>query len=59
MEKLLVVDEAADFLRKHPQTIRRLVRERRLKALWSGNQLVFTEESLRAFLEPVGSGRDS
>jgi putative resolvase len=55
MERLLKAEEAADFLRVNPQTIRRWVREGRLKALWSGRQLVFTEEGLKKFLEPVGT----
>jgi excisionase family DNA binding protein len=54
MEQLLVVDEAADFLRVNSQTIRRWVREGRLRALWSGRQLVFTEQELREFLQPAG-----
>jgi excisionase family DNA binding protein len=55
MERLLVVDEAADFLRVNSQTIRRWVREGRLRALWSGRQLVFTEQELREFLQPAGT----
>jgi excisionase family DNA binding protein len=55
MERLLVVDEAADFLRVNSQTIRRWVREGRLRALWSGRQLVFNEQELREFLQPAGT----
>jgi excisionase family DNA binding protein len=59
MDKLYRVPEAADLLRVHPGTIQRWVREGKLKAMWSGRHLVFTEESLREFLEPVGAGRDA
>lgn len=58
MEKLYLVKEAADYLRANPQTVLRWVREGRLQALRSGRQTVFTEESLRRFLEPVGAERD-
>jgi excisionase family DNA binding protein len=58
MEKLYLVKEAADYLRVNPQTVLRWVREGRLQALRSGRQTVFTEKSLRRFLEPVGAGRD-
>lgn len=59
MEKLYLVGEAADYLRVNPQTIQRWVREGRLKALWSGRRMVFTEGQLREFLEPVGAGTDA
>jgi excisionase family DNA binding protein len=59
MERVLVVKEAADYLRVNPQTVLRWVREGRLQAFRSGRHLVFSEESLKAFLEPVGSGSDA
>jgi excisionase family DNA binding protein len=59
MEKLYLVKEAADYLRVNPQTVLRWVREGRLEAFRSGRQMVFTEESLKAFLEPVGAGSDA
>ena len=57
VERLFLVEEAAEYLRVNPQTVRRWVREGKLKALWSGRQLVFTEKALREFLEPVAAGQ--
>ena len=57
MERLFLVEEAAEYLRVNPQTVRRWVREGKLKALWSGRQLVFTEKALGEFLEPVAAGQ--
>jgi excisionase family DNA binding protein len=56
MEQLLKAEEAAEYLRVNSQTIRRWVRQGRLRALWSGRQYVFRREDLDAFLEPAGAG---
>jgi excisionase family DNA binding protein len=55
MEHLLKAEEAASYLRVNAYTIRRWVREGRLKAHWSGRQYVFTEADLEQFLEPADS----
>ena len=54
LSRLLTTEEAAEYLRLHPQTVRRLAREERLRAFYSGKQLVFRKEDLEAFLQPVG-----
>jgi excisionase family DNA binding protein len=52
--RLFLVEEAAEYLRVNPQTIRRWVREKRLQGFWSGRRLVFPEKALQEFLAPVG-----
>jgi excisionase family DNA binding protein len=47
------VEDAAIFLKAHPVTIRRWVREGRLKARRSGQRLVFTDQDLSDFLQPA------
>jgi len=58
MEKLYVVDEASEILRVTNQTIQKWVREGRLKASWSGRQLVFTEDQLMGFVKPNEIGTE-
>jgi excisionase family DNA binding protein len=53
--QLFRTDEAAAYLRVDVQTVRRWVKEGRLPALKAGHQLVYTEEALKAFLEPAGA----
>lgn len=56
VEKFLRVGEAAQYLRAHPTTVRRWVREGRLPARQSGNHLLFTERDLNRFIRPVVPG---
>jgi excisionase family DNA binding protein len=53
MEHLLRVDEAADFLRVNPGTLRRWARSGRVNARWSGRQYVFSQADLEKFLTPA------
>jgi excisionase family DNA binding protein len=53
MEYLLRVDEAADFLRVNPGTLRHWVRHGRINARWSGRQYVFSQTDLEEFLTPA------
>jgi excisionase family DNA binding protein len=53
LERLFRVPEAAEYLRAHPATVYRWVRQGRLPARLVGNYYVFTERQLTDFLEPV------
>ena len=53
MTRLLTVVEASEFLRVHPETIKRYTREGRIKAYFSGNRLVLKEKDVEAFLIPA------
>jgi len=53
MTRLLTVAEASEFLRVHPETIKRYIREGRIKAYFSGNRLVLKEKDVEAFLIPA------
>jgi excisionase family DNA binding protein len=55
METLYTVEEAARFLRVNPPTVRRWVKEGKLRASWAGQRLVFTEGELKDFLQPAGT----
>jgi excisionase family DNA binding protein len=53
MEKLLRVHEAAAFLRAHPTSLHRWVREGRIPARKVGNYLLFAQKDLEEFAAPV------
>jgi excisionase family DNA binding protein len=57
VEQYLRIGEAAKFLRAHPASVSRWVREGRLPAYKSGNFYVFTEQELRDFVKPVAPSR--
>jgi excisionase family DNA binding protein len=49
MENLLNVNQVAFILKVHPLTIRRYIREGKLKALKAGGNIRITESELQAF----------
>jgi excisionase family DNA binding protein len=53
-ETILKVEEAAAYVRAHPQTVRRWAREGKLRGYYAGKQMVFKLEDLDQFLQPVG-----
>ena len=48
---LMTIDEVAEYLRLHPMTVRRLVRERQLPAFKVGRQWRIKRESLDRWVE--------
>jgi excisionase family DNA binding protein len=53
MEQYLRIQEAAKFLRAHPGSLHRWVREGKLPAYKTGNYFLFSEKDLRNFVKPV------
>ena len=51
---LLTVTEAAAYMRVHPKTVRRWVRDGRLDCLRAGNRILFDPRSLALWLRGVG-----
>lgn len=49
-ERLLTVDEVAERLAVHPNTVRRLVERREIRPVRVGRLLRFTPEDLDAYL---------
>ncbi len=56
-EPLLSVADVADYVGKHPRTVHRWIKCRRLKASRAGGQWLIRLEDLRLFLDPE-SGTD-
>jgi len=53
-QPLLTVIEAAEYMRVHPRTVRRWVREGRLDCLRAGNRILFEPRSLARWLQGAG-----
>jgi len=52
-EKLYTTNEVAKILRCHPQTIRRKIRQRKIKAIFSGKNFLIKEEWLQNYLDSM------
>ena len=58
-DELLTIEEVADILKLHPDTIRRYVRERKLKAVrLSATQLRIKRSELDRFIKERETGGD-
>lgn len=57
MEQFMTVEEAGKVLRMHPESIRRLCRNKTLQYGRSGKRLVFTKDQLDAYV--LGRGSDA
>ena len=51
MESLLSIDETAEKLKSHPETVRRFIREGQLAGVKLGRSWRVREADLRAFVE--------
>ena len=51
MSKVLTLAEAAKFLRVHPSTIYRLLKQRELSGFRVGSDYRFTQEALEAWMK--------
>ena len=54
MSELLTVDETAARLRVHPITVRRHIKQGKLRAVRAGGRIRVRQEDLERFLQPVG-----
>ena len=52
-EKLYTTNEVAKILRCHSQTIRRKIRQRKIKAIFSGKNFLIKEEWLQNYLDSM------
>ena len=49
--RLLNTKEVSVLLKIHPETVRRFIREGRIKAYWVGKQKLVKEEDVKNFIE--------
>ena len=54
MFELLTVDETAVRLRVHPMTVRRHIKQGKLRAVRAGGRIGVKQEDLERFLQPAG-----
>lgn len=57
MPELLTVAEAASRLRVHPMTVRRHIKQGKLRAVRAGGRIRITQDDLDRFLQPEGPTR--
>lgn len=50
MEKVFTLEEIAEYLKVHPNTVRNLIKAGKLKAFKAGRELRFTESALTEFI---------
>ena len=59
MKNFMTIGEGANFLRIHPDTLRRWTKEGRLKGYKVGKRWLYTEEDLSTlFVLPAGNARE-
>lgn len=51
MNKLYTVQEVADLLNVHPQTIKNYIEAKKLKASWFGNRWRIKQEEVKRFID--------